>query len=91
MTTGLRLENQLLRLSRAVYKLLLCLEESTRLSILRTVAKETVSLGTVVYFARLWDQPSRTEPKLIDDRDWEEIRNVLVDRIRTAAKDMTLG
>ena len=91
MTTGLGLENQLLRVSRVVYKLLLRLEESTRLSILRTVAKGTVSLGTVVYFARLWYQPSTLELKLIDEKDWEEIRNVLVDRIRAAAEDMTLA
>lgn len=91
MTTGLGLENQLLRVSRVVYKLLLRLEESTRLSILRTVAKETVSLGAVVYFARLWYQPSRPELEIIAENSWEEIRNLLVDRIRAAAKDMTLA
>ena len=91
MTTGLGLENQLLRVSRVVYKLLLRLEKSTRISILRKVAKETVSLGAVVYFARLWYQPSRSELEIIAENDWEEIRNVLVDRIRAAAKDMTLA
>ena len=91
MTTGLGLENQLLRVSRVVYKLLLRLEESTRLSILHKVSKETVSLGMVVYFARLWYQPSRPELKLIDEKGWEEIRKLLVDRIRDAAKDMTLA
>lgn len=91
MTTGLGLENQLRVVSGVVYKLLLRLEESTRLSILHTVAKETVSLGTVVYFAGLWYQPSRPELKLIDDKGWEEIRNVLVERARAAAKDMTLA
>ena len=91
MTTGLGSENQLLRVSRVVYKLLLRLEEPTRLSILRTVAKETVSLGTVVYFARLWYQSSRPELKLLDEQDWEEIRQLLVDRIKAAAMDMTLA
>lgn len=91
MTTGLGLENQLLRVSRVVYRLLLRLEESTRLSILRTVAKETVSLGAVVYFARSWYQSSYPESEIIDEKSWEEIRNVLVDRIRAAAKDMTLA
>ncbi len=91
MTTGLELENQLLRVSRVLHMLLLRLEESTRLSILRTIATETVSLGTIVYFARSWYQPSRPELKIIDEKDWEEIRNVLVGRIRTAAEDMTLA
>ena len=91
MTTGLHFENQLLRVSGVVHKLLLRQEEPARLSILRTVAKGTVSLGAVVYFARLWYQPSHPELKLIDEKGWEEIRNVLVDRIRAAAKDGTLA
>ena len=91
MTTGNELENQSLRVSRILHMLLLRLEESTRLSILRTIATETVSLGTIVYFARSWYQPSRPELKIIEEKDWEEIRNLLVNRIRAAAEDMTLA
>ena len=91
MTTGLQLDNQLLRGSGVVHRLLLCLEEPTRLSILRTVARESVSLGAVVYFSRLWYQPSQPELKLIDEIDWDEIHNDLVARIRAAAEDTTLA
>ena len=91
MTNGLHSDNQLLSVSGAVQRLLLRQEELTRISILRTVAMRTVSLGAVVYFARLWDQSAHPELKLIDEKGWEEIQNVLVDRIRAAAKDMTLA
>ena len=91
MTTGLHSDNQLLRVSGAVQRLLLRQEQFTRLSILHSVAMGTASLGAVVYFARLWDQSTDPELKLIDEKGWEEIQNVLVGRIRSAAKDMTLA
>ena len=91
LTTGRGLENQLLHVSRVIYKLSLRLEESTRLIVLRTVATETVSLGTVVYVARFLHQTYRGDLKIIEEKDWEDIRKVLVERIKAAAKDMTLA
>ena len=91
MTTGLQSDNQLLRVSGAVQRLLLRQEQFTRLRILHTVAVGTASLGAVVYFARLWGPSTQPELKLIDEKGWEEIQNILVGRIRSAAKDMTLA
>ena len=91
LTTGLQWIHQLLRVSGVVHKLLLRQQEATRLSILLTVAKESVSLGAAVYFVRLWCQPSQSESKLIDEEGWDEIRSYLLGRIRAAASDMTLA
>ena len=91
LETGLQREHPLETISGLVHWLLERQEEPTRINILRKVANETISLGTMACFAQDWDRPSVPEFKLIDEKRWDEIRRDLVARIRAAAEDMTLA
>lgn len=90
LSTGLRSDNQLLAVSSVIHKLLARLPESARQSTLLTAATSTSSLGTVVYFTRLFSEDSRGERQLIDEARWKEVINNLVTRIRAAAEGTTL-
>ena len=91
LTVGLRFENQLLKASRVVHKLLTRQKEHVRLCTLRTVAEKTTSLGMVVYFASLSSRSSQPEFELLNEEGWNEIRNDLVIRIKAAANEMALA
>ena len=91
LKTGFWSDNQLLSAASVVHKLLTRLTEPERLSILLKVAERADSLGAVVYFTRLYSEHSQMEKALLDEAGWNDVRNKLVTRISTAAKEMSLA
>ncbi len=91
LETGLWSENQLLRASSVVLKLLTRLAEPERLGILLKAAAGAVSLGAMVYFTRLYSEHSKMEKALLDEAGWTGVRDKLVTRISNAAEEMSLA
>ena len=90
LETGLWPDNQLLSAASVVHKLLTRLTEPERLSILLKAAAKAISMGAVVYFTRLYSEHSQMERTLLDEAGWNDVRNRLVTRMSTGAKDMSL-
>ena len=91
LETGFWPENQLLSAASVAHRLLSRLTDSERLNILIKAAKEAVSLGAVVGFTKLYGEGDQMESTLLDESEWNDIRNKLVARISTAAEDMSLA
>ena len=84
-------DNQLLAAAGVVNRLLTPLNEPARLNILLEAAETSVSLGAMVYFTSLYGKDSEGGKTLLNESGWNDIRDELVARIRTAAEEMSLA
>ena len=84
-------DNQLLKVSRAVHKLLGRQDEIARFDTLRHAAEDARSLGALVYYVNLYGTDRPHDKELLPQTRWAEIRGTLLSRIRAASRDGTLS
>lgn len=91
LKAGLWPENQMLEVASVVHRLLVRLPKPARRRVLSAVADGAASLGAVVYFASLYSEHSEENRRLMERKEWNEIRDKLVIRVSAAGEDLTLA